>query len=128
MIQKILPLLSFFILILNPQTSNAAQPFSQWLEGVKAEARKKGISEQIIQESLTGIKPIPRVIELDRKQPEGRMTFSEYYNKVISAKRINDGRRLYKKHRVQLEKAAQKYEKNCTSNLSCVIKYVSIIG
>ncbi len=87
----------------------AAQPFNQWLDGVKAEARKKGISESIISQSLTGIEPIPRIIELDRKQPEGTMTFSEYYKKVISPQRIATGQHMYKKHRAELERAAAKY-------------------
>ncbi|MEZ5836838.1 MAG: lytic murein transglycosylase [Geminicoccaceae bacterium] len=36
-------------------------------------------------------KPIDRIIELDRKQPEGRMTFVEYKRKVISRSRIAKG-------------------------------------
>ncbi len=87
----------------------AAQPFPQWLEGVKTQARKKGISEHILSETLNGISPIERIIELDRKQPEGRLTFAQYYDKVISAQRINEGRNLYRKHRAELERAAQEY-------------------
>ena len=89
--------------------ATAAQPFDQWLNGVKSEARSEGIYESTIGAALSGIKPIPRVIELDRKQPEGRMTFAEYYRKVISQQRIDQGRYLYQKHRTELEKAAQKY-------------------
>lgn len=87
----------------------AAQPFNQWIEGVKVEARQKGISESILSETLNSIEPISRIIELDRKQPEGSMTFAEYYKKVISPQRIATGRHMYQKHRAELERAAKQY-------------------
>lgn len=106
-IKKTLYLFVIFLLI--PLKAEASQSFDQWLSGVKQEAARKGISERTIDLALNNVKPIPRVIELDRKQPEGRMTFGEYYNKVISTQRINTGRNMYRKHRTELEKAAQKY-------------------
>ncbi|MEZ5813501.1 MAG: lytic murein transglycosylase [Alphaproteobacteria bacterium] len=99
----------FVLYLLFPLTSYAAQPFEQWLSGVEQEAISKGISTQTVNAALNNIKPIPRVIELDRKQPEGRMTFNEYYAKVINQTRINQGRKMYSQHRVQLERTAQKY-------------------
>lgn len=95
--------------MLLPITANAAQPFDQWLATLKQDALNKGISSQTVNAALNGIKPIPRIIELDRKQPEGRMTFSEYYTKVINQQRIDQGRKMYRQHRAELERAAQKY-------------------
>ena len=87
-----------------------AESFESWLNGAKKEARVKGISDDTITAALSDIQPIKRVIELDRKQPErGGMTFAKYKNRVISNARINQGRKLYKKHRAILEKAAVKY-------------------
>ena len=97
-------------LIFTSSYAHASQPFSEWLAGVRAEAKQKGISDQTIALALNGIDPVPRVIELDRKQPErGGMTFAKYKQRVISNDRIAQGRRLYRQHRVELEKAAQKY-------------------
>ena len=87
----------------------AAQDWNTWLNGVKADARQKGISETIIAQSLNGIKPIPRVIELDRKQPEGTMTFTKYKQRVISDARIRKGRILLKEHATELQKASDRY-------------------
>ena len=89
--------------------SASSQPFTQWLQGVKEEAARKGISQTTINAALSGIQPIPRVIELDRKQPEGKFTFAQYQDRVITQARIEQGRRLYRQHRTELEKAAQKY-------------------
>ena len=87
----------------------AAQDWNTWLNGVKADARQKGISETIIAQSLNGIKPIPLVIELDRKQPEGTMTFTKYKQRVISDARIRKGRILLKEHATELQKASDRY-------------------
>ena len=97
------------IALLLPVSAQAAQPFDQWLKDLRHEAASKGISNKTIDVALTGIEPIPRVIELDRKHPEGRMTFNEYYHKVINQQRIDQGRTMYRKHRAELERAARKY-------------------
>jgi membrane-bound lytic murein transglycosylase B len=89
--------------------ATAAQNFDVWLDGVRQEAKQKGISEKTVQIALAGIKPIPRVIELDRKQPEGSMTFAQYYERVINDQRVKQGRYEYRKNRELLEVAAKKY-------------------
>jgi len=57
---KIFVALASFFLMLNPNGAFAAQNWESWLNGVKAEARQKGISEGIISQALNGIKPIPQ--------------------------------------------------------------------
>jgi len=100
----------FFLAALLPSVTYAAQPFDQWLSGLEKEARQKGISQQTIDTALKQARLIPRVIELDRKQPEGRMTFGEYYTKVINQQRINKGREMYRLHKTELSRAAEKYD------------------
>ncbi|MGH1398690.1 MAG: lytic murein transglycosylase [Alphaproteobacteria bacterium] len=103
-------ILLFILFITLPLTANAAEPFEQWLNGVRQEAAAQGISQGTINAALSGIKPIDRVIELDRKQPErGGMTFAKYKKRVISDTRIRKGRILMQEHKAALEAAAQKY-------------------
>ena len=90
-------------------TSHADSKFDSWLEDFKKEAIRKGISESTVNKATKGIKPIPRIIELDRKQPEGTMTFAQYKKRVISDARIAQGKRLYKEHRELLEKVSAQY-------------------
>jgi len=90
-------------------TGAASEPFPQWLEGVRAEARAAGISESVIRTALSDVEPIPRVIELDRRQPEGRLTLAEYLDRVISDARIRDGRQRLAENRAALEKVAAEY-------------------
>jgi membrane-bound lytic murein transglycosylase B len=78
--------------------AKAATEFSSWLSDLRAEARSAGVSERTLDRALHGVEPIARVIELDRRQPEGRMTFREYRDRVISTARIEKGRRLLREH------------------------------
>ena len=86
----------------------ASQPFEKWLEGVRAEAKKKKLGDKALG-ALEGLQPIPRVIELDRKQPEGTMTFEQYASRVVRQERIDEGRRLFAEHKELLEKVSAQH-------------------
>jgi peptidoglycan lytic transglycosylase B len=85
------------------------QPFPIWLDGVRQEALAKGISSATLAKALDGLEPIPRVIELDRRQIEGRITYQEYRDRLLSPERIERGRELLREHRVLLERVAAHY-------------------
>jgi len=55
----------------------AEQEFSTWLHGVRAEARDRGMKEGTITSALSDVKPLPRVVELDRRQPEFTLTLEQ---------------------------------------------------
>ena len=101
--------IALFLLMFFPAQSRAEQSFESWVAEFKKEAKSKGISQSMVDQAMAGVKPIPRIIELDRKQPEGTMTFARYQKRVISDARIAQGRKLYKKHRSLLEQVAKKY-------------------
>ncbi len=95
-----------------PAVSMVAQsggPFDAWLADLKDEARGRGISENIIKATLDGIQPIARIIELDRRQPEGRLTFTQYLERVVTNARVKRGRELLEKHGALLDQVAAKY-------------------
>ncbi len=84
-------------------------PFQEWLEGVRKEARAAGVSQKILDQAFRDVKPIPRIIELDRSQPEFKLTLEEYLDRVVSGKTVWDGRRLYREHRNLLKKISDQY-------------------
>ncbi len=88
---------------------HAGQSFEMWLEEFKKEAIKEGIGKDVVDEAFKGVQPIPRIIELDRKQPEGTMSFASYKERVINTARIEQGKRLYKKHKDILDQTAKQY-------------------
>lgn len=86
-----------------------SQPFALWLEDFKKEAISKGISPAIVNESLANISPNDTVVKLDRKQPEGKITFSQYRTNVVNARRIEKGRALMVQYRDTLNAISRKY-------------------
>jgi membrane-bound lytic murein transglycosylase B len=83
--------------------------FKGWLSALEKEARVKGISQKTLDVALKGVRPIPRVIELDRSQPEFKWTFEKYYKKVVDDRRIKRGRKRYADYRELLAKIESKY-------------------
>lgn len=83
--------------------------FEAWVKAFKVEAIEKGISSSLADQAFEGVAPIPRIIELDRKQPEGRMTFGEYRKKIVSQIRIQRGREMMAQHRDLLREVGQHY-------------------
>jgi membrane-bound lytic murein transglycosylase B len=84
-------------------------PFAEWLEGVRAEALDAGIKPATLDQALAGVEPIPRVIELDRKQPEFTLTFRQYIDRVVPRARIEKGQQKYLENRALLEQVGEKY-------------------
>lgn len=83
--------------------------FAAWLQDLRAEAVSLGIRAQTLDAALTGLQPLPRVIELDRKQPEDTLTYAQYLERTLPASRVQKGRRLLHEHRVLLQEISAKY-------------------
>jgi membrane-bound lytic murein transglycosylase B len=81
-----------------------AQPadFAAWLRELRAAALQSGISEHTLKIALSGLQPLPRVIELDRRQPEVTLTYSQYIQRMLSASRTQRGKSLFETHRTLL--------------------------
>ena len=84
-------------------------PFSQWLDGVRQEAKAAGMTSAFLDAALAGARPIKRVIELDRRQPEFTLTFWNYLNKSVNVARIAGGREMMAKHRALLQQTARRF-------------------
>jgi membrane-bound lytic murein transglycosylase B len=105
-------LCTLVVLALAPFTSAAAAPadgFDGWLLTFREDALKEGIGASTLDLALTGIQPIPRVIELDRRQAGGRGSFQGYKQRLLSDERVRRGRSLMREHRPLLERIAQDY-------------------
>ena len=83
--------------------------FAEWREGVRSEALSLGISATIFDAAFSGIEPIPRIIELDRSQPEVTITFEQYLERVVPDSRVAQGRELLAEHRELLEPIGRKF-------------------
>ncbi|MDH1470754.1 lytic murein transglycosylase [Shewanella sp. GD03713] len=86
-----------------------AAAFPTCVANLQERARTEGLSEVTIQDTVASLQFVPKVIELDQAQPEFSQTFNNYFTKRATDWRVNEGRRLLKKHRALLDKLAQEY-------------------
>ena len=103
---------SFLFCLLIAGTAQATADngdFASWVQDLRAEARQKGISDDVLDQALNGIAPLPRVIELDRSQPEFKLTFEEYLGKVVSPTRKRVAAEKLNEHNKLLTEIAAKY-------------------
>ncbi len=84
-------------------------PFDAWLAAFRTDALRQGISRDTLDNALTGIQPNKRVLELDRKQPESRVSFDRYRRNVVTAERLRQGRELMRIHAAELRRTGAHY-------------------
>lgn len=92
----------FSVLVSSPALAREAGSFDLWLSRFRVEAARHGIFSQTLDRAFSGVSPNPRVIELDRKQPEKKIGYAAYRKTVVSQARIDEGRRLFSRYRNQL--------------------------
>ncbi|NKB71799.1 MAG: lytic murein transglycosylase [Candidatus Latescibacteria bacterium] len=84
-------------------------PFADWLAQLRQEALDQGISAATLDAAFKDLQPVQRVLELDRNQPEFKSTLDDYLRRVVSAGRVEKGRRLWAENRAQLQEIGQRY-------------------
>lgn len=100
--------LSGWLLAAWPAAAETAD-FAAWLEEVRAEALERGISASTLETAFFGLQPIPRVIELDRSQPESVLSFDEYMARVVTDSRVEQGRDELRRYGELLEEVRERY-------------------
>lgn len=91
-------------------SAHAQQPdFKTWLKTLRAEAIAKGIRGETIDAAFAKVKPIKRVVELDRRQPEFKLTFNQYLTRVVPKHRVNRGRKKLNENKALLTEIGKKY-------------------
>lgn len=96
--------------VVMPSTGvGAAEPFEDWLRGFRGEAAKAGIADSVLDTALGSVQPIPRVLELDRRQPEFMLTLWRYMEIYVPDRRVEQGKELLKKHAKLLAEVEKKY-------------------
>ena len=83
--------------------------FQSWVADLRVEALENGIRADVFDAAFDGMELNPRVIELDRRQPEFTQTFQEYMNRRVSETRIKRGLEMMTKHRDELRAVADAY-------------------
>jgi membrane-bound lytic murein transglycosylase B len=107
--KKLIFLLLF--IVLNPAISLAnTEEFQTWLKDLKTRLEAQGISSQTIEKHLPDdIELLPKVIALDRAQPEHKLTYSQYYKRVVSPALKEKALKSFELHKDKLLEIEKKY-------------------
>jgi membrane-bound lytic murein transglycosylase B len=91
------------------QPAAVADGFATFLDGVRADALAAGIRPDTLDAALVGLRHNDRVIELDRKQPEFTLSLDEYLERIVSPKRVEEGRKRLAENKALLAAIEQKF-------------------
>jgi membrane-bound lytic murein transglycosylase B len=83
--------------------------FSQCIAGLQDRAKARHLPAWVIDDVMGKLKLQPRVIELDRAQPEFTQTFADYFYRRVTPQRIQRGRQLLKQYHGFLADLTSRY-------------------
>jgi len=86
-----------------------SSPFDDWLAGVRRDAMADGISKQTLDASLGNIQPIQKILDLERNQPEFKITFAQYFARAVTDQRVATGRQMIEEYRLLLDQISASY-------------------
>ena len=78
-LQVYISILTFIAFNLLTSQSFSNESFSTFVVKISKEAKLKGISKRVIENFKNKVSFIPRVVELDRSQPEFKLSLNQYY-------------------------------------------------
>ena len=90
-------------------SAQAQTDFSSWLAEFSQEARARGISQTTLDQALRDIQMAPRVVELDRKQPEFVESLATYIERRVTPQRIARGQALLAEHQALFDEVENRY-------------------
>ncbi len=101
--------LGFFLptAMANEPVITAPDNFDECLATIGDRAIAEGVSPDTARQVLAGAEFLPRVIELDRRQPEFTTTFADYVGRRVNEQRISRGRELLQEHRELLARVTR---------------------
>jgi membrane-bound lytic murein transglycosylase B len=87
------------IIAVQPAMAQSEPSFKAWLKQLRREALAAGISKDILDQALAAVhKPEPKVVKLDRNQPEKKQRVQDYITTRIDEKRISRGQLMLRRY------------------------------
>jgi len=98
-----------YLLVLSATANAYNSEFNNWVINFKSEAVKYGVSKKVVDDVLSDVKFLPKVIEYDRYQPEFYEDTFTYIKKRTNSKKIKKGLALYKKEKLIIDKVEKEF-------------------
>lgn len=86
-----------------------AQRFDLWVAAFRKTAREAGIDEATLHAAFDDVHYLPRVVELDRSQPEFTRSVWDYLDSAVNASRVSRGQEKLLQLRGEADAAALRY-------------------
>jgi membrane-bound lytic murein transglycosylase B len=83
--------------------------FTDWLQAVRTDALARGIKPSTLDIALTGLEPVPVVLERDRQQAEFTLDLSAYLRRRLGPDTMRTARRQLKEHTSLTQRVAAAY-------------------
>lgn len=90
--------------------ADSDEAFQSWLKVIRLEALDLQIAPAAVEATLNQVTYLPRVIELDRKQPEFVTSFSAYINRRINPRVVGKGKQMWQEYQGVLYVAEERYQ------------------
>jgi membrane-bound lytic murein transglycosylase B len=87
----------------------APDGFQNFLNGLRAEARRAGISSATLDHALAGVQPNQKVLDRASHPPEFTMTWAQYRAMLITDQRTASGRAAYAQNRALLQRVRERF-------------------
>lgn len=94
---------------LEPDAAEHMQKFARWVDAFRTVARAAGIDEATLHSAFDNVRFVPRVIALDRTQPEFTRNVWDYLDNALSAQRITRGQDKRRQLPPEVETLAARY-------------------
>ena len=86
-----------------------AAGFDRWVADFRRRAAARGVSERTLDAAFEGSEFVPRIVELDRRQPEFSRAIWDYLDSAVSDARIRQGREQLGSHAAEAREAETRY-------------------
>ena len=107
--RRALAALALTLSLTAPAAAVTQGEMDRWVAGFRADALAQGIRADVFDAAFAGLTPDPKVVRLDRKQPEFVKPIWEYLKSAVSETRIANGRKKLAAHRDVLARIEQAY-------------------
>ena len=83
--------------------------FSGWVDDFRTRAAAQGIPPAVLDDALNHLERNEKVLELDQKQPESKISFTQYLQNTVTDDRVRKGRDIMRRYEHPLKNISQRY-------------------
>jgi lytic murein transglycosylase len=93
----------------DPEVAQDASKFDAWVDDFRQRAAAEGIDQATLAEAFDQARYQPRILELDRSQPEFTRQIWSYLDTAVSSTRVANGRERLAENRATADEVTQQY-------------------